>query len=255
LLNQLLKCYPTLDLEFIPCEIGLSWKGKQEGYLKIIEEGLSDEARLLIRKGAGFDIKEFPVPNPEIFLKEPNGHREFEFKGNYNLDHGVLSALCLLNGLGSPDEIRKNVEYQGYILAAKAIALHNFKSVLPDFNFDENPLAFFLVLIDELQEWGRPIPLQVRDTYFTTELEKVTLLDELELHIDEFAWFMQFKNERAKKLMNFDFKLFSKNKGNSLMRLNTGEKFSSTSLHLQDIELVKSKKKKQNIIAYNKIII
>jgi len=28
-------------------------------------------------------------------------------------------------------------------------------------------------LIDELQEWGRPIPIQVRDTYFTTEIKKV----------------------------------------------------------------------------------
>jgi hypothetical protein len=48
LVNQLLKCYPTLDLEFIPFEISLSWKGNQEEYLKILEEGLSKEARALI---------------------------------------------------------------------------------------------------------------------------------------------------------------------------------------------------------------
>ena len=55
LVNQLLKCYPTLDLEFWPFEISLSWKGNQEEYLNIIEDGLSKEARALIREGVGFN--------------------------------------------------------------------------------------------------------------------------------------------------------------------------------------------------------
>jgi hypothetical protein len=255
LFNQLLKCYPTLDLEFLPCEIGLSWKGKQEDYLRIIEDGLSKEARELIRKGAGYDIKKLAITKPKIFLRNQNGHKEFDFKGTYDLDHGVLSALCLLNGLGTPEQILKNDEYKGYILAAKAIALHNFKFSLTDFNFDQNPLAFFLVLIDELQEWGRPIPIQIRDTYFTTELKKVTLLDELELHMDEFSWFMHFRNEKAKKLMNFNFNLFSNDKEKSLLRLNTGSNFRTTALHLNDIKLAHSKKKKEQIISQKKIIV
>ena len=252
LLNQLLKCYPTLDLEFIPCEIALSWKGNLEEYLKIIEEGLSNEARELIRRGSGSDLQTFPIPAPEVFLRTQTGHPEYNYKGIYHLDHGVLSALCLLNGLGTPDEIRKNDEYRGYVLAARAIAIHNFKEKLLDFNFDKNPLAFFLVLIDELQEWGRPIPIQVRDTYFTTELKKVTLLDEIELHLDEFAWRMQFQDNRAKRLMNFNFELFSNNKENSLKRLNVGDNFSSTSVHLENIE---RDKKKEKVIAYKKITI
>jgi hypothetical protein len=251
LLNQLLKCYPTVDIEFIPCEIGLSWKGNQEEYLNIIEEGLSREAREYIRKGAGFELKQFPVQKPEVFLRTTIGHPEYQFKSKYNLDHGVLSALCLLNGLGTPDEIRNNDGYDGYILAARAIAIHNIKALLPDFNFDKNPLAFFLTLIDELQEWGRPIPIQVRDTYFTTELKKVTLLDEIEFHLDENSWLMQFRNREAKKLMNFDFKLFCTNKEFSLKRLNVGTSFSSTSLHLEDIEL--DNKQKENIITNKEI--
>ena len=251
LLNQILKCYPTIDIEFIPCEIGLSWKGNQESYLKIIEEGLSKEAREYIRKGAGFDLKQYPTQKPEVFLRTQTGHPEYQFQSNFNLDHGVLSALCLLNGLGTPNEIQNNDEYRGYIVAARAIALHNIKAVLPDFNFDKNPLAFFLTLIDELQEWGRPIPIQLRDTYFTTELKKVTLLDEIELHLDEFSWLMQFRNLEAKKLMNFDFKLFSSNKESSFKRLNVGTSFSSTSLQLQDIEL--DNKQKENVIAYKEI--
>ena len=109
LVNQLLKCYPTLDIEFIPFEINLAWKGQQEEYLKIIEEGLSKEARALIRKGAGYYHKEKYTPDLQTFLRQPKGHPEFEFKNSIELDHGVISALSLLKGLGTPDEIKSNI--------------------------------------------------------------------------------------------------------------------------------------------------
>jgi len=256
LINQLLKCYPTLDLEFIPFEIGLTWKGEQEGYLKIIEEGLSKEAKNLIRQGVGFNHKDISPQNSQVFLKQPNGHPEYQFKTSISLDHGVISALSLLKGLGTPEEIKKNDEYEGYIKAARAIALHNFKSNLKDYIFDNQPLAFFLMLIDELQEWGRPIPIQVRDTYFTTELKKVTLLDELLLNLDEFTWLMQFKNQQAKDLMNFDFNFFSNEKKKTFGRLNCGEKFPMTKINLQDVNISKKEKKiSENIVAEDIIII
>ena len=256
LLNQLLKCYPTLDLEFIPFEITLAWKGKQEEYLKIIEEGLSKEARELIRQGAGFKYQSSSVQDTQTFLNQPNGHPEFEYKNPVELDHGVISALSLLKGLGSPHEIKQNNEYIGYILVARAIALHNFKAQLKDYVFEEQPLAFFLMLIDELQEWGRPIPVQIRDTYFTTELQKVTLLDELLLSLDEFTWLMQFKNQQAKDIMEFNFKLFSNEKRKTFGRLDSGELFPKTMINLQDIEIIKDKKeKKENIMAQDTIII
>ena len=256
LLNQLLKCYPTLDLEFIPFEINLAWKGEQEEYLKIIEEGLSKEARELIRQGAGFKYQSSSVQDTQTFLNQPNGHPEFEYKNPVELDHGVISALSLLKGLGSPHEIKQNNEYIGYILVARAIALHNFKAQLKDYVFEEQPLAFFLMLIDELQEWGRPIPVQIRDTYFTTELQKVTLLDELLLSLDEFTWLMQFKNQQAKDIMEFNFKLFSNEKRKTFGRLDSGELFPKTMINLQDIEIIKDKKeKKENIMAQDTIII
>ena len=215
LVNQLLKCYPTLDLEFLPFEISLSWKGNQEDYLGIIEEGLSKEARALIRNGVGFDKFDMISQKPYVYLRGEEGHPEFNYQSVINLDHGVISALSLLNGLGTPDEIKNNDEYEGYVLTAKAIALHNFKAQLKEYTFDSHPLAFFLMLIDELQEWGRPIPIQVRDTYFTTEIKKVTLLDDVLLNLDEFSWLMQFKNEKAKDLMKFSFKSFTKDKEKS----------------------------------------
>lgn len=256
LLNQLLKCYPTLDLEFIPFEINLAWKGEQEEYLKIIEEGLSKEARELLRQGAGFKYQSSSAQDIQTFLNQPNGHPEFKYKNPVELDHGVISALSLLKGLGTPHEIKQNDEYVGYILCARAMALHNFKASLKDYVFEEQPLAFFLMLIDELQEWGRPIPVQIRDTYFTTELTKVTLLDELLLSLDEFSWLMQFKNQQAKDLMKFNFNLFSNDKKKTFGRLKSGDLFPETTINLQDIKIIKEKKeKKENIIAQDTIII
>ncbi|MFW9971235.1 MAG: hypothetical protein ACFFDF_13665 [Candidatus Odinarchaeota archaeon] len=256
LVNQLLKCYPTIDLEFIPFEINLNWNGKQEDYLEILEEGLSKEARSLIREGAGFKHQKLSAQNPQIFLTQPNGHPEYQYKNPIELDHGVISALSLLKGVGTPEEIKNSDEYNGYILAAKAMALHNFKVQLKDYIFEEQPLAFYLMLLDELQEWGRPITIQIRDTYFTTELKKVTLLDDLLLNLDEFNWLMQFKNKQAKELMRFDFKLFSNEKKKSFGRLDSGEMFPKTTINLQDIEIFNdTKERKENLIAQDIIII
>ncbi len=256
LINQILKCYPTIDLEFIPFEINLAWKGDQEDYLKIIEEGLSKEARALIREGAGYNLPKMSAQGPRIYLNQPEGHPEYNYKSLVQLDHGVISALSLLRGLGTPQEIMDNDENIGYILASRAMALHNFKAQLKDYVFEEQPLAFYLMLIDELQEWGRPIPIQIRDTYFTTELQKVTLLDELILNLDEFSWLMQFKNQQAKELMEFNFSLFSREKKKTFGRLDSGEKFPKTTINLQDIEIKKDKKeKKEKIIAHDTIII
>jgi len=255
LVNQLLKCYPTLDLEFLPFEISLSWKGNQEEYLNIIEEGLSKEARALIREGVGFNKFSIISQKPQIYLRGEEGHPEFNYQSNLNLDHGVISALSLLNGLGTPDEIKNNDEYEGYIMTAKAIALHNFKAQLKEYTFDSHPLAFFLMLIDELQEWGRPIPIQVRDTYFTTEIKKVTLVDDILLNLDEFSWLLQFKNEKAKELMKFNFNSFSKEKEKTFGRLDRGENFSKTTINLQDVKMGKKTKGKGEILSRSTIII
>ena len=156
----------------------------------------------------------------------------------------------------TPQEIKDNDKYMGYILVARAMALHNFKAFLKDYVFDEQPLAYFLMLIDEMQEWGRPIPIQIRDTYFTTELEKVTLLDEITLNLDEFEWLMQFKNQNAKELMKFDFKFFSNEKKKTFGRLKSSKTFPKTTINLQDIKISEEKKKmKETIIAQDTIII
>lgn len=65
------------------------------------------------------------------------------------LDHGVLGAANII-GRFKNSPLDKNVEN-----SAKAIAVHNLKGVR--ISFRKDPLAFLLVLCDELQEWGREI--------------------------------------------------------------------------------------------------
>ncbi|MEJ2251761.1 MAG: hypothetical protein P8Y97_19150, partial [Candidatus Lokiarchaeota archaeon] len=105
LINQLLKCYPTLDLKFSPIEIGLSWTGNQKEYLDIIEEGLSREAKTFVKKGVNIEKSksEFPTPQIQDFVTHGKGHPEFNYKNSIKLDHGVISALCLLNSLAPPE--------------------------------------------------------------------------------------------------------------------------------------------------------
>jgi hypothetical protein len=227
-------------------EVTLSRGKLQEEYVSFLEEGLSQKARELIRQGAGFTGNDnggsrsdsgIQIPQVHTFLGGEQGHPEFTFESSIKLDHGVLGALTLLKSIGTPEEIRENKdEYLGYILAARAIALHNFKDKLKDFTFDENPLAFLLVLVDEMQEWGRPIPLQIRDSYFTTEVKKVALLDEILLTIDEFEWMMQYRNTQAKKLIQFDFGRLCEGKKRAFFRLDRGNKFQETTIVLQDFE-------------------
>lgn len=94
LLNQILKCYPQLDVEVVPMEVTLSWKGKsQEAYLTLLEEGLSKEAREQIRSGAGFNHEKVPVPPPQVFLGGEKGHPEFKFQSSVALDHGLWVLL------------------------------------------------------------------------------------------------------------------------------------------------------------------
>jgi hypothetical protein len=258
LINQILKCYPQLDLEIVPMEVTLAQGSHLNDYVTLLGEGLSKKAQVLIKRGAGYNCEAVPVPQPHAFFGGEKGHPEFVFESDIALDHGVIGAITLLRSLGTPQEIRENKdEYHGYIAAAKAIALHNFKEKLQDLAFDKNPLAFFLMLIDEMQEWGRPIPVQIRDTYFTTELKKVALLDEIVLTIDEFQWLMQYRNAQAKQLIRFDFDRLCQGKKHAFFRLDRGDHFPETRILLQDfkvngmdtpdgLESEKKKKKKKS---------
>ncbi|HUT82971.1 MAG TPA: hypothetical protein VMZ29_17375 [Candidatus Bathyarchaeia archaeon] len=237
LLNQILKCYPMLDMDVIPFEINLNSKNL-EPYLQLLEEGLSKKAKELIRFGSGYEYNNKIISNVEHFEGTIDGHRVYQQGSQIQLDHGVIGALSLLRSIGTPEEIKTNRdELLGYIKAAQAIAIHNFKDQLSDYTFDNNPLAFLLILIDEMQEWGRPIPLQIRDSFFTTELKKITLLDEIMLTIDEVEWLMAYKKMQAKELIDFNFNLLCDDKKIAFSRLDKGKEFPETDIIMQDYEV------------------
>ncbi|MHA1354297.1 MAG: hypothetical protein ACTSR1_03875, partial [Candidatus Heimdallarchaeota archaeon] len=78
---------------------------------------------------------------------------------------------------------------------------------------------------------------QVRDSYFTTELKKITLLDNVLLVIDEMEWLMAYKNMKAKELTQFDFKRFCKAKDSAFERLTRGKALQEVNIILRDFEV------------------
>ena len=89
----------------------------------------------------------------------------------------------------------------------------------------------------------------------STDLNKVNLLDEIYLNLDELSWLMKFKNKKAKDLMKFNFDFFSMEKKKTFGRLEKGETISDITILMQDIELKKSKERKEEVINEAKIII
>jgi hypothetical protein len=70
------------------------------------------------------------------------------FEGYRKKDHGIISALIVRDAFGN------NWRDSFIVPGIQAMAMHNLikKPIL----FDVNPLAFLLMLCDEIQEWDRP---------------------------------------------------------------------------------------------------
>ena len=90
----------------------------------------------------------------------------YYMKENNFIDHGFFSAILVLNSYGSLiQKYSKNKDFFFYPIvdSSSAILLHNYynKTMQEDpFNLsllapESNPIAFLLILCDELQEWNR----------------------------------------------------------------------------------------------------
>lgn len=103
-------------------------------------------------------------------------------------DHGVLTALMLLNKDWAKNDIPLVSE------AALAIAIHNWKRVSNNIEFEigplkmeEFPLAFFLSYCDTAQEWGRKVLLELwREESMQAKTPEILLdkLDDVEVKQD-----------------------------------------------------------------------
>ena len=98
-----------------------------------------------------------------------------EYMGNNGfIDHGFFSSILVLNSYGSLiqniGEKDQDFFFYPIVDSASAILLHNYyRNTLQEEPFDleqlhpqDSPLAFMLILCDELQEWNRR-PLGVKD--------------------------------------------------------------------------------------------
>ncbi len=98
-----------------------------------------------------------------------------EYMGNKGfIDHGFFSSILVLNSYGSLiqniGEKDQDFFFYPIVDSASAILLHNYyRNTLQEEPFDleqlhpqDSPLAFLLILCDELQEWNRR-PLGVKD--------------------------------------------------------------------------------------------
>ena len=238
LVNEMLRCYPSVDMEISPLRIDLSNPQLgNEAYLKILSKGLPKSWQKLIHNGLG--SAELPK---DVFVYTSGDQPPplYQVKGP-EMDHGVVAAVTLLRTLGSPDHVEKErAEDRPLIEAARAIALHNFIPELGKIPFEKYPLLFVLAVADELQEWGRPVPVTTEAGFFTTTLEKITLMDAIFHESDSELWDIPYTREQAKKLARFDFKRLYKDKEKALSSLDCAEQFPESNLWLINYHEVKS---------------
>ncbi|MDO5814059.1 MAG: RyR domain-containing protein [Methanobrevibacter sp.] len=110
------------------------------------------------------------------------------------IDHGFFSAILVLNSYGYLiQKYAKNHDFFFYPIvdSASAILLHNYyRNVLQKKPFNlkamhprKSPLAYLLILCDELQEWNRT-PLGVVDKQRSHVNEMTITIDDTRLDVD-----------------------------------------------------------------------
>lgn len=243
LLNEILRCYPSLDIEASPMSINLASDELQnQEYLSILIDDMPNRWQEMLKGGLGVS----EATEETVLFKAGYCTRKEYQPRDMHIDHGVVGAINLLRTLGTPEKLRKNLpEDKPLIEAARAISVHNFKGMLRNVPFEDSPLAFLLVLVDELQEWSRPVPVPVKDTYFTTSLEKLSLLDKIFYARSGELWDIPYTNIQAKKLVKFDFKKLCKDKARVLGVLDCTEQFPESEIQLRNVEVEKPKEEER----------
>ncbi len=143
-----------------------------------------------------------------------------------HFDHAHLGIIniCSIIGINNTDSAKSIFSRipPWLILALKAILMHHGEKAIA---LSENPMAFLLILCDELQEWTRrQIYHSNGQDRFTHSIIKTTL--GLRKHKDDFSFpkdldicFICSNQEKLKRI-NWDYDTFLYNKKNNLDRLN-----------------------------------
>ncbi len=238
LVNEMLRCYPSMGMEISPLRFDIANpKLGNEAYLKILSKGMPKGWQKLIHNGLGKSRSK-----NEIFTYTPATEKPplYQSQGT-QMDHGVVAAVTLLRTLGPPEQVEKeSSEARPLIEAARAITVHNFISKLGQIPFEDYPLLFVLALADELQEWGRPVPVTMQEGFFTTTIEKITLLDAIFHETTSELWDIPYVHNQAKDIVKFDFKRLYNDKKNALACLDCTEQYPDSDLWLINYNKEKS---------------
>ncbi len=146
-------------------------------------------------------------------------YQDFEFALNSTInsekmDHGVLGALFLLM-------LNEDKDDTTVLDATKAIALHNLKTELV---FEEEPLASFLILCDEIQEWGRGVR-EVTGDFYSFKTRVLIKKMKFAAEDDSFSFHSTFENELDLKKTDFQTDKFDKGKHANLGRIKRKREF------------------------------
>jgi len=99
-------------------------------------------------------------------------------------DHGVIGALMLTHLLAVKEGFATDRKWDflyNHLPACHAISLHHLPSIPVEFL--KHPLAFVLVLCDELQDWGRPSSRKTPDLIELKDIS-ITKMDTLAIQIE-----------------------------------------------------------------------
>ena len=177
------------------------------------------------------------------------------------IDHGFFSAILVLNSYGYLiQKFAKNNDFFFYPIvdSATAILLHNYyRNVLqknpfnlPALHPSKSPIAFLLILCDELQEWNRT-PFGVKDKKRSHVNDLNLIIDNTRLEVDYIVksgslglGFSEDKEELLKHVLSISsiFKRFSVctdvRQDSNIMREIFKEEILAPSILLRNIEKI-----------------
>lgn len=177
------------------------------------------------------------------------------------IDHGFFSAILVLNSYGYLiQKFAKNNDFFFYPIvdSATAILLHNYyRNVLqknpfnlPALHPSKSPIAFLLILCDELQEWNRT-PFGVKDKKRSHVNDLNLIIDNTRLEVDYIVksgslglGFSEDKEELLKHVLSISsiFKRFSVctdvRQDSNIMREIFKEEILAPSILLRNVEKI-----------------
>jgi hypothetical protein len=155
--------------------------------------------------------------------------------GNQNpYDHGILGAVNMISHLESRSIPIDSVLHE----ALTAIAFHN-DGKISNISIEEHPIAFLLILCDQLQDWDRVIiKHDERLTEFDNILLNLSKSDEGKLQFPgRLKVRFEYKDEKTLRKTGWSYDLFLKSKREHIGRLKFPTDFNPKGIDIEVLVL------------------